>query len=62
MTMDQLKDSPQFYDISEKIRAALGSRIIIAYNSDFDMRLYMQSLDASGGFLPHSSWEDAMPE
>ena len=62
ITMASLKDCPTFLDLKKPLKKAIGRKKIIAYNADFDMRLYKQTWQLAGGFLPKGEWECAMLE
>ena len=62
LTMDMLSDCRTFSEFRRPLEAAIGTRRIITYNAAFDMRLYRQSYDLAGGFLPKGEWDCAMLE
>ena len=63
-----LKDCPRFSDFDRELRSAIGSKDIIAYNADYDMRLYKQTCliayqyEGRQTFAPKGDWYCAMLE
>lgn len=62
LTMDALKDCPTFHELSKSLKKAIGRRRIVTYNAEFDRRLFKQTYQLAGGFLPKGNWECAMLE
>lgn len=62
LTMKVLQDCPQFHELHRPLKKAIGRRRIITYNAEFDMRLYRQTYQLAGGFLPRGDWVCAMRE
>lgn len=60
LTMASLKDCPTFAELTRPLKKAIGRRRIITYNAEFDKRLYKQTWELAGGFLPRAEWECAM--
>lgn len=61
--MSMLKDAPTFNEIAKPLKKALKGKIVIAYNSDFDARMYSQSHKFGGGYKPWGmpkKWQCAM--
>ena len=58
--MRSLSECPTFRQVSRALKRSIRSRTIIAYNAAFDMRLYRQTWQINGGFLPKGRWECAM--
>ncbi len=62
LTMDELINCPVFSELKDILKQTIGHRGIIAYNAEFDLRLYKQSYKVSGGFFPNGNWHCAMRE
>ena len=60
LTMEMLSGCPTFSELKKPLKAAIGRKRIITYNSEFDMRIYRQTWQLAGGFLPKCDWECAM--
>lgn len=61
--MSMLKGAPTFSEISEPLKNALKGKTVIAYNSDFDARMYSQTYKIAGGYKPWGmpkKWQCAM--
>lgn len=63
-----LNECPKFADLAKEMKRAIGRRNIIAYNAEFDMRLFAQTYKLSKGFFgnkaffPKGNWYCAMLE
>ncbi|MGD0078523.1 MAG: 3'-5' exonuclease [Sedimentisphaerales bacterium] len=62
LTMAELINCPVFSELKDVMKQAIGHKDIIAYNAEFDLRLYKQSYKVSGGFLFNGNWHCAMRE
>jgi len=62
LTMETLAGCRTFFELAIPLRRAIGCKTIITYNAAFDMRLYGQSYQLAGGFIPRGTWECAMLE
>ena len=62
LRMDSLSSCPTFSELRKPLKKAIGRRRIVTYNAQFDMRLYRQTYQLAGGFLPKGEWECAMLE
>jgi DNA polymerase-3 subunit epsilon len=60
ISMKSLEGCPTFADLEKPLKKAIGRRTIISYNAEFDARLYRQTYQLAGGFLPRGEWECAM--
>jgi len=60
LTMAKLKNCVTFSELKKPLKKAIGRRKIITYNADFDMRIYRQTYQIAGGFIPKGGWECAM--
>lgn len=60
LTMSNLAECPTFSELKNPLKKAIGRRRIITYNTEFDLRLYKQTWQFAGGFLPKGQWECAM--
>lgn len=63
-----LKDYPRFSDFDGNLRAVINNKDIIAYNAEYDMRLYIQTYllaqqhEGRKIFAPKGDWYCAMQE
>ncbi|MGA2322266.1 MAG: 3'-5' exonuclease [Sedimentisphaerales bacterium] len=62
LTMTELVNCPTFSELKDIMNRSIGLKDIIAYNAEFDLRLYKQSYQISGGFFPKGNWHCAMLE
>ena len=62
--MKDLKSAPTFNELTNQLTQALKGKEVIAYNSEFDARLYAQScMFSGGGYIPKNmklDWDCAM--
>lgn len=62
LTMKALSQCPTFAELAEPLERALGTKTVIAYNGEFDARMYVQTLKLAGGYLHRGDWECIMLE
>ncbi len=61
--MAMLKSAPTFDEIAKPLKSVLKGKTIIAFNSEFDARMYSQSYKFGGGYNPWGvpkKWQCAM--
>ena len=62
LTMKVLAECPTFAELAEPLERAMGSKTVISYNGEFDVRMYAQTYRLAGGFLHTGDWECIMLE
>jgi DNA polymerase III subunit epsilon len=60
ISMDSLKDAKSWPELSDQVRQAVGDRVIISYNAEYDERLLEQTAEQNGGSVPDRPWACAM--
>ena len=62
LTMQTLSKCRTFAELAEPLERAMGSKTVIAYNGEFDARMFVQTYRLGGGFLHRGDWECIMLE
>ena len=62
LTMEVLSKCRTFAELAEPLEGAIGNKTVIAYNAEFDARMYVQTYRLAGGFLHRGDWECIMLE
>jgi len=60
ITIEMLAGAPTFPQIAAALAQAVGGKRVIAYNAQYDRRMFQQTAVLSGGRLPRWNWECAM--
>jgi len=60
ITIEMLAGAPTFPQIAAALGEAVGGRRVIAYNAEYDRRMFQQTAVLSGGRPPTWKWECAM--
>jgi len=60
ITIEMLAGAPAFPQIAAALAQAVGGKRVIAYNAEYDRRMFQQTAVLSGGRIPAWNWECAM--
>jgi DNA polymerase-3 subunit epsilon len=58
--MSDLRHCPTFSQLQHKLSEVLKGKKVVSYNADYDKKLYKQTYQIAGGYLPNKDWECAM--